>query len=92
MGTQPFETLTRGEPSLLEQVERIVLESHRRLWEAEGKAWSKPAAYHWLRYEDPMPLDRLAEGVEKLSRSGATFDDHAVDKACANAVAGGYLS
>lgn len=91
MGTEPFETLTKGEPSLLEQVEQIVLESHRRLWEAKGKTWSKPAAYHWLRYEDPMPVERLAEGVEKLSRSGATFDGHAVDKACAYAVGRGFL-
>lgn len=90
MALQPFEALTKDDPSLLEQVESIVLDSHRRLWEAEGTAWSKPAAYHWLRYEDPMPVERLAEGVETLSRAGATFDGHAVDKVCANAVAGGF--
>ncbi len=92
MATHPFEELSRGKPSLLEQVEQIVLDSHRRLWEKQGKPWSKPAAYHWLHYEDPMPVERLAEGVEKLSRSGATFDGDAVDKACANAVEGGFLN
>ncbi len=90
MATRPFEELARGEPSLLEQVEKVVLDSHRRLWESQGKAWSKPAAYHWLHYEDPMPVERLAAGVEKLSMEGATFDAAAVDKACAEALAGGF--
>jgi len=92
MATRPFEELTQGRPSLLEQVESIVLNSHRRLWEKQGRRWSKPVAYHWLHYEDPMPVERLAEGVEKLSRAGATFDSRAVDKVCAEAVGGGFLN
>ena len=90
MAGRPFEEVSRGEPSLLEQVEAIVLDGHRRLWEMQGKAWSKPAAYHWLHYEDAHPIQRLAEGVEKLSGAGATFDAHAVDKVCADAVEGGF--
>ena len=66
---------------LLPEVETIVLEAHRELYARQRRAWSRPAAYHWLHYEDPMPVDRLKEGVEKLRRRGARFDQMAVDKA-----------
>ena len=87
MTTRPFDELTGG---LLQAVEAIVLESHRQLYETEGRPWSRPIAYHWLRYEDPMPVERLAEGVERLSGLGATFDAAAVDKACASAAGMGF--
>jgi hypothetical protein len=90
MATRPFDELAGGDPSLLAQVERIVLDSHRGLYRRQGKPWSRPIAYHWLHYEDPMPVERLAEGVEKLVRAGATFDADAVDKACAQAVDRGF--
>ena len=90
MAGRPFEELAEGVPSLLEQVEGIVLDAHRRLSEAHGRRWSRPIAYRWLRYEDPMPVQRLAEGVERLVEEGATFDSAAVDKACADAVARGF--
>jgi hypothetical protein len=70
---------------LLTEIEEIVVAAHRGLWAKEGKAWSRPVAYRWLRYEDPAPVERLAEGVRRLRRRGAAFDAEAVDKACAKA-------
>jgi hypothetical protein len=90
MGTQQFESLTAGEPSLLRQVELIVIDSHRRLYEAQGKPWSEPIAYHWLRYEDPMPVTRLAQGLQELLRTRTNLDVEAVDKACAEARKRGF--
>jgi hypothetical protein len=90
MKGQDFSDIAAGDPSLLDQVEAIVVEAHRRLYEKEGRAWSRPVAYRWLRYEDPMPVERLLEGVEKLELEGATFDRGAVEKACAEGVAGGF--
>lgn len=90
MAHQDFSEIARGDPSLLDQVEAIVVEAHRRLYETQGKAWSRPVAYRWLRYENPMPVERLLEGVEKLELEGATFDDGAVEKACAEGVARGF--
>lgn len=87
MATCPFDELTGG---LLQAVEAVVLESHRKLYEAQGRPWSRPIAYHWLHYEDPMPVERLRAGVEKLSDAGATFDADAVDKACALAAERGF--
>ena len=85
MEQEDFDTLSSGDPNLLRQVELIVVDSHRRLYESEGKPWSEPVAYHWLRYEDPMPVTRLAEGLQKLLRSRANLNAEAVDKACAEA-------
>lgn len=90
MATRPFPELTEGDPGLLVRVETIVLDSHRGWYEMQGKAWSKPIAYQWLRYEDPVPVERLAEGVNRLAAAGSTFDDASVDKACAEAVARGF--
>ena len=90
MGLQDFTELTTGEPNLLMQVELIVLASHRRLYEEKGLAWSKPIAYHWLRYEDPMPVARLADGLRRLLLEGAAVDADAVDKACADARIRGF--
>jgi hypothetical protein len=77
---------------LLREVEEIVVAAHRELWTKEGKPWSRPSAYRWLRYEDPAPVERLAEGVRRLRRRGAKFDAKAVDKACAKASKTGDLS
>ena len=90
MAGQEFASLAEGRPSLLELVEAIVVDAHRRLYEREGRAWSRPIAYAWLRYEDPVPVARLREGVEKLGRLGAEPDAAAVDKACAEALSRGY--
>jgi hypothetical protein len=90
MALQDFTELTTGEPSLLRQVELIVLASHRGLYEEKGLAWSKPIAYHWLRYEDPMPVARLADGVRRLLDEGAKVNADAVDKACADARIWGF--
>jgi hypothetical protein len=90
MAEQDFSEIAAGEPSLLDQVEAIVVEAHRRLYQERGKAWSRPVAYRWLRYENPMPVERLLEGVEKLELEGAIFDPGAVEKACAEGVAGGF--
>lgn len=67
-----------------------MIESHRRLYEAEGRAWSRPLAYRWLRFEDPRPVARLQEGVEKLVRRAADFDPDAVEKACKVAAKDGF--
>jgi len=75
---------------LLPAVEEAVLKAHRDLYEREGRRWSRPTAYHWLRYEDPEPLARLREGVEKLQELGAQFDQVAVEKACAEAAERGF--
>lgn len=75
---------------LIRQVEEIVVDAHRRLHERTGLAWSRPAAYRWLRYEDPEPVARLAEGARKLRSRGAKFDAEAVDKACVTASRKGF--
>ena len=77
---------------LLTDVEEIVVEGHRTLYAAEGRPWSRPAAYHWLTYEDPEPVQRLADGVRRLRKRGAKFDPDAVDKACARASKTGFLN
>ena len=90
MSNQDFaEVLGSG---LLKDAEEIVVDSHRRLYEAQGKRWSRPAAYRWLRYEDPVPVERLVDGVRRLRKRGAKFDPDAVDKACARASKRGYLN
>ena len=81
MSLQEFEAIS----PLLPAVERAVLDAHRNLCEREGRPWSRPIAYRWLRYEDPEPIERLREGVEKLAASGARFDHEAVEKASAEA-------
>ncbi len=70
MKRQDFAELTAGDPSLLRQVELIVLDSHRRLYLAKGEPWSEPIAYHWLHYEDAQPVARLADGLRRLLRQG----------------------
>ncbi len=81
MAVQDFEKVS----PLLPAVEAAVLDAHRNLYEKEHRAWSRPVAYRWLRYEDPQPIQRLREGVDKLAVSGARFDQEAVEKACAEA-------
>jgi len=90
MARQDFEPLHAS--GLLQDVEEIVVDSHRRLSEAKGRPWSRPAAYHWLRYEDPDPVGRLVDGVRRLRTRGAKFDAQAVDKACVKASKRGYLN
>lgn len=90
MSAQDFGTIASGRPSLLEEVEAVVLAAHRDLYASSGRRWSRPIAYRWLHYEDPMPVARLVEGVDKLDRLGARFDSLAVDKACAEAVRRGF--
>ena len=90
MELQEFAVLTSGEPSLLRQVELIVLDGHRRLYAAKGKPWSEPTAYEWLHYEDPMPVARLADGVQSLLHRRIRLDSDAVDKACVEARKWGF--
>ena len=79
MAGQDFDTLV--ESGLLKAVEEVVVEAYLGIHPGAPR----PEAYRWLRYEDPDPVARLAEGVRKLRESGATFDAAAVDKACAKA-------
>ncbi len=90
MDRQDFSVLVKS--GLLGQVEQIVVDGHRALHESKGLEWAPPMAYRWLRYEDPDPVARLAEGVQKLRRRGVEFDAGAVDKACAEAVRKGFLN
>jgi hypothetical protein len=79
MATQDFGSLERS--GLLRDVEEIVVNAYLSLHPEA----SRPAAYHWLRYEDPDPVARLAGGVRRLRETSAHFDAEAVDKACAEA-------
>ncbi|MEA2627837.1 MAG: hypothetical protein QOJ10_297 [Chloroflexota bacterium] len=92
MAAQDFTKISAGEPSLLRQVEEIVIESHRRMYEAQGHSepWSKPVAYRWLRFEDPEPVARLQEGLNELRRRAAGIDPDAVEKVTREAVKDGF--
>ena len=90
MAGQDFQVLV--DSGVLRQVEQIVVGGHRYLYESEGRAWSPPIAYRWLRYEDPTPVARLAEGVKRLRRRGVEFDSDAVEKACVEASKRGFLN
>jgi hypothetical protein len=71
---------------LLKDVEEIVVGAYL----SGHPGASRPAAYHWLRYEDPDPVARLADGVRRLRKRGARFDADAVDKARAEASKRGF--
>jgi hypothetical protein len=90
MGRLEFDFLV--ESGLLRRVEKIVVDSHRRLYVRQGREWSRPVAYRWLRYENPEPVVRLKEGVNRLRRRGAEFDSDAVEKACVEASKRGFLN
>ena len=94
MGRQDFDL--QLESGLLAQVEKIVVEAHRKVYLDEGREWSRPIAYRWLHYEDPMPVTRLADGIRRLSKrmsqTGGKFDPEAVEKACALASQKGFLN
>ena len=84
MAGQDFASLLQA--GLLREVEQLTVQTYL----SAHPGASLPDAYHWLRYEDPDPIARLAEGVRRLRREGATFDARAVDKACAEALKLGY--
>lgn len=90
MSRQDFALLV--ETDLLSQVEQIVVDGHRGLYSAEGREWSPPIAYRWLRYENPTPVARLIDGTKRLRRKGVEFDADAVDKACVEASKRGFLN
>lgn len=86
MAGQDFDVLVAS--GLLKDVEAVVVGAYVSVHPGA----SRPEAYRWLRYEDPDPVARLAEGVAKLRRGGAKFDAEAVDKACAKAAGTGFLN
>ena len=90
MAGQDFAKISAGDPSLLRQVEEIVIEGHRRLHEKEGRPWSKPIGYRWLRFEDPMPVARLQEGLKELRSRAAAINPDAVEKLSQEAAKGGF--
>ena len=52
---------------MLETLERLVVEEHRVVFgEVRGEPWSRPAAYRWIRYEDPDPIGQLIRATERL--------------------------
>jgi hypothetical protein len=89
MAEQDFAELVKSR--LLADVEDIVIEAHKKLYESEDLQWTRPIAYHWLRYENPDPVERLLDGVKRLRKRGAKFDANAVEKACVKASKKGFL-
>ena len=75
MADQHFGDLVSS--GVLKDVEDIVVQAY---FSVQPGA-TRPDAYLWLRYEDPAPVARLADGVRRLRRRGARFDAEAVDKA-----------
>ena len=86
MARQDFDDLVAS--GLLRDVEEVVVQSYLSVHPGA----TRPDAYRWLRYEDPDPVARLADGVRRLRRRGAKFDPTAVDKACAKASIRGDLN
>jgi hypothetical protein len=84
MAGQDFASLV--DAGLLRDVEELTVHAYL----AAHVGASRPDAYHWIRYEDPDPIARLADGVRRLRGEGAEFDAEAVDKACAKASKLGY--
>jgi hypothetical protein len=70
----------RGLPhgSILRTVEHLVVENHRFLHqEFMRESWSAPAAYRWIRYENPDPvsqLDHATLSLERLWKGAAAAD------------------
>jgi hypothetical protein len=89
MADQDFAELVQSR--LLTDVEDVIIEAHKKLYESEGLEWTRPIAYHWLRYENSDPVERLADGVKRLRKRGAKFDADAVEKACVKASKKGFL-
>jgi len=86
MARQDFDDLVAS--GLLTDVEEVVVQGYLSVHPGA----TRPEAYRWLRYEDPDPVSRLAEGVSRLRKRGAEFDPIVVDKACARASRMGDLS
>ncbi len=86
MARQDFDDLVAS--GLLTDVEEVVVQGYLSVHPGA----TRPDAYRWLRYEDPDPVARLAEGVSRLRKKGAEFDAIAVDKACARASKTGDLN
>ena len=86
MAGQDFDEMVSS--GLLKDVEEIVVQAYLSV----HRGATRRDAYHWLRYEDPDPVARLAEGVRRLREGGANFDPIAVDKSCARASKTGYLN
>jgi enoyl-CoA hydratase/carnithine racemase len=79
MREQDFE-LVRGE--LLTQLEQLVVAEHGALHAALlGERWSPPAAYRWIRYEDPDPVARLIEASRRLAAGWASASDRTASAA-----------
>ncbi|GAC1658660.1 MAG: hypothetical protein NVS9B1_19040 [Candidatus Dormibacteraceae bacterium] len=90
MAEQPFSALTEGDPSLLGQVEKLVVEGHHRWHRSRRRPWSRPDAYRWLRYEDPDPLARLIDGARRLAAEGVVLEGAELNAALAIARRHGF--
>jgi hypothetical protein len=86
MAGEDFDALVAS--GLLRDVEEVVVQAYL----SAHPGASRPEAYAWLRYEDPDPMARLADGVRRLREIRAYFDPIAVDKACARASKMGDLN
>ena len=90
MAEQPFADLVRGDPSLLQKVEQLVVGGHHRWHRSRRRPWSEPAAYHWLRYEDADPVARLADGARRLAAEGVVLEGAELNAAMALARQHGF--
>ncbi len=63
MAGQDFERMLPLVPLL----EELVVRDHRALHRnVLRERWSRPRAYHWMRYEDPDPIARLIDATRRL--------------------------
>ena len=90
MRRQSFESMIAGEPSLLRLVEKAIIDAHRRRYALDGRVWTEPAAYRWLRYEDPDPIARLTDGLIRIVAEGGEVDAGLAGRAVASARELGY--
>ena len=86
MAAQDFEKMRE---TLLSLVERLVVEDYASSF---GDP-SKPAAYRWIRYEDPDPIGRLHWATRRLAEESAgrsPADTERLDEALGVARSLGY--
>lgn len=90
MAVQPFERMVEGADPLLAMAEGVVVDAHRR-WRQDllNETWTVASAYRWLHFEDPEPVRRLIDGVDRLAAL-VEVDQDALRQLLAGAAVRGY--